>query len=711
MFVDFYERIVSQKFIELVFQDSKSNLRTFTDNITVVVRFMLKDRFEQQKPTKKVRVSKRNMPHSADLEMLKEMSHIPTTKSRTRKRPIQQANPLHIIKAFKLLEYQIISGIKPGSAEWGDLILGQYLENMVVASNSLSALLISVRSQGKREAERSLIHLMSLVCIYRSFKVKAIASDSTITAEYSGDSPLQEVMDEHFTDEKIDKFLSKIIDRSKLGNFDELFIYSGNASSPNGGHSSINYLADVAAVMKDQKLKDSIFGLIEHFKFGSELRKIIDILMVNIDTEYTKDKIHSRLVTFTAPGGKSRIIAVVDWLSQTALSAIHKTQFRLLELIPSDRTFDHKSGLNLFDPKADCYHSVDLSAATDRLPRALQKKMIERIFHKLGMNGASIAQFWESIVDRSYSTKNSLLEKVAPELRYEVGQGMGLFSSWSSMALVHHYIVHELSGCSFENYVLVGDDLLMKNSNEEYIRYFGIMSSIGVRINPSKTLISMDQPHSLEFARNFIIQGHKIQPIPTGSVFAYLDNKIGSMEAFCAFLPIMRHISLVNLIEFLKIKESLLLIDIAYFLIRESVTTYNNVSALLKVFKTNLIISEEHIRNIIKIVSDRYSAPIRLGMNKLTQTLQSQCTITKDSDMDKLSSLALDFSVLKFAGAEIEDYSQTMFDRINDARLIEYDHDHSISTVSKREHRLIKDLLITLETENKNIRAGIKRIK
>lgn len=709
-FLDFYQKIVKQVFIGPFSSEINTLLTDFTDKIEPVVAYMLKERFEQNAPKAKAKPRKRVMPHSSDLQMLKEMTGLSTEPSKKSK-PINQGNPLDIIKGFKLLELQIISGTAPNLSQWSDLDLGRFLDALVNASDSLTTLLISVRNQSKFESERILTQLMSLVCVYRSFKVKAKASDATITAPYSGDKPLKEVISELFTDQRIDAFLDKFLNKSKLGNFDELFIYSGNASSPNGGHSSVNYLADVAAVMADRKLLDAIYGMISHFKFGSEFKKIIDILIVNIDQEYLKGKIHSRLVTFTAPGGKSRIIAVADWVSQTALSAIHKTQFRLLELIPSDRTYDHKAGMNLYDPNASCYHSVDLSAATDRLPRALQARLIERIFLKLGLDGASIARFWEDIVDRDYITQNSLLEKVAPTLRYSVGQGMGLFSSWSSMALVHHYIVHELCGCPFDRYVLVGDDLLMKDSEEAYKKYERIMADIGVRVNPAKTLVSTQKPHNLEFARNFVIMGHRIQPLPLGSVFAWLDGKIGNLEVFCAFTPVMRLISIVNLIDYLKIKDPVLLTDIAYFLVKEAITTYNNAKALLLAFKTNLIITEEQIQKIALIVSKKASQPMRIQLTKLTQALQSQCTIMKESDMEKLGSLALDFSVLKFAGTEIEDYSQTMHDRINDARLIEYDHDFAVSTISRREHRLIKDLLITLEMENKDVRAGLKRIR
>jgi hypothetical protein len=266
------------------------------------------------------------------------------------------------------LEHQVISGTAIPDSELDQYELGQFRTNFRSASNSLQTLLLSVRSLDEKQKERLLMTVLSLVCIYRSFKVKAKASIETITNPYDGTTALESIIEAYFQPHQIDKFLDKFMDKSKLGNFDELFVYSGNASSPNGGHSSINYLADAAAVKGDNRLKEAIFDIIANFKNGHEFRQIMEILMVNVDDDYQKDKIHSRLVTFTAPGGKSRVIAIADWLSQTALSAIHKTQFRLLELIPSDRTFDHKAGLDLYDELAHTYHSVDLSAATDRFP-------------------------------------------------------------------------------------------------------------------------------------------------------------------------------------------------------------------------------------------------------------------------------------------------------------------------------------------------------
>lgn len=52
-------------------------------------------------------------------------------------------------------------------------------------------------------------------------------------------------------------------------------------------------------------------------------------------------------------------------------------------MLPSDCTFDHKKGIELYtledNSKDKNYYSIDLSAATDRMPRILQSKLVEAI--------------------------------------------------------------------------------------------------------------------------------------------------------------------------------------------------------------------------------------------------------------------------------------------------------------------------------------------
>lgn len=67
---------------------------------------------------------------------------------------------------------------------------------------------------------------------------------------------------------------------------------------------------------------------------------------------------------------KVRVIAQLDYFSQTALRPLHSYLFRALKKIPQDRTFDQGGGFQklLSSETKDKFYSVDLTAATDRFP-------------------------------------------------------------------------------------------------------------------------------------------------------------------------------------------------------------------------------------------------------------------------------------------------------------------------------------------------------
>jgi hypothetical protein len=67
--------------------------------------------------------------------------------------------------------------------------------------------------------------------------------------------------------------------------------------------------------------------------------------------------------------GKTRVIAVLDYFSQTALRPFHSYLFRILKRIPQDVTFDQKRMVDLVSTWVNpVFYSVDLTAATDRFP-------------------------------------------------------------------------------------------------------------------------------------------------------------------------------------------------------------------------------------------------------------------------------------------------------------------------------------------------------
>jgi len=72
-----------------------------------------------------------------------------------------------------------------------------------------------------------------------------------------------------------------------------------------------------------------------------------------------------KLSVINDPEGKARIIAILDYWSQTALKPLHEKLFSMLGKIKADCTFNQTSPRTL---KRGPYYSLDLTAATDRFP-------------------------------------------------------------------------------------------------------------------------------------------------------------------------------------------------------------------------------------------------------------------------------------------------------------------------------------------------------
>lgn len=88
-----------------------------------------------------------------------------------------------------------------------------------------------------------------------------------------------------------------------------------------------------------------------------------------------------RLAAISDKEGKSRVVALLDYWSQTALRPVHDYLFGLLRTIPQDVTFDQGSFKDrVRDWESGEWYSVDLSKATDRFPISLIGFVLEGRF-------------------------------------------------------------------------------------------------------------------------------------------------------------------------------------------------------------------------------------------------------------------------------------------------------------------------------------------
>jgi len=208
------------------------------------------------------------------------------------------------------------------------------------------------------------------------------------------------------------------------------------------------------------------------------------------------DKMRSfrKLSYFADKEGKTRVIAICDYLSQTVLRNLHLYLFRVLKKIPQDCTFDQGKFVEQIQ-EWKVFYSVDLSSATDRFPI----QIIETVLR--GHLPPDYVAAWKTIMvgfPFDYLSPNRDLQSVS----YAVGNPMGAYSSWASFAVAHHFIIFTLCkelGIPFKDakYFLLGDDVIIGDSRLGDA-YLAQIRSLGVDVSFAKTHISTT---TLEFAK------------------------------------------------------------------------------------------------------------------------------------------------------------------------------------------------------------------
>lgn len=218
----------------------------------------------------------------------------------------------------------------------------------------------------------------------------------------------------------------------------------------------------------------------------------------------------SRISIVKSPECKSRIIAILDYWSQTVLKPLHDWAFAQLRKFDSDRTFNQNS-INL-KQSVGFFASFDLKSATDRFPVSLQERILAIYINE------ERASAWRSIMtDRDFQKHDS-----SGTVRYAVGQPMGAYSSWAIFSLTHHIVVQyaaHLSGITgqFRDYLLLGDDIMIYNQ-EVATNYESIINRLKVEIQREKSLVSKD---TFEFAKRIFHKGREMTGFPLA---AFVSN-------------------------------------------------------------------------------------------------------------------------------------------------------------------------------------------
>lgn len=303
--------------------------------------------------------------------------------------------------------------------------------------------------------------------------------------------------------------------------------------------------------------------------------------------------------------GKLRVFAIVDCFTQWLLNPLHKVIFLVLRRIPMDGTFDQLRPIHrLIKMRCKQFYSLDLTAATDRLPIEIQKWILTLWIKQIPLFGT----VWSKLlVSRTYSWSappGSDFSKSGPsgQAMYRVGQPMGALSSWAMLALTHHLLVQIAAWSAgynksklYTRYALLGDDLVI---SDKYVAnsYLELMQSIGVGINLSKSILS-PKGLGLEFAKRTFIDGTDVSPIS----FREFSESIqaGNISSWVAF-------SNTYQIPFAKQAR---ILGYGY---RTCVTSFRKMNHALKVLFLTNIAKVDFTTDVLQL---QYKTPIDLNKN------------------------------------------------------------------------------------------------
>nr|QIR30227.1 RNA-dependent RNA polymerase [Plasmopara viticola lesion associated mitovirus 3] len=231
-----------------------------------------------------------------------------------------------------------------------------------------------------------------------------------------------------------------------------------------------------------------------------------------------KNKINTpgKLSLVMDPELKVRVIAIFDYMSQVYLKKIHSGLLHNLKKFKSDRTFTQNPKHN-WKKDSNSFWSMDLSAATDRFPIELQRRLLSLLI------GEKASRGWSNLLSNRIFTDPS-----GQHVKYNTGQPMGAYSSWAAFTLSHHLVVQWCGFVKgfypFTDYIILGDDIVIHNDIvAEY--YKKVMDRLGVDLSEAKTHVSLN---TYEFAKRWLdpIRNVEFSGIPINGIVSNITNPI-----------------------------------------------------------------------------------------------------------------------------------------------------------------------------------------
>jgi hypothetical protein len=333
---------------------------------------------------------------------------------------------------------------------------------------------------GKVEHHRLLLSVWRVI---DAFKLPLDMNTSTIVEGFTGNML------------EIARFLVwlptwSIIKASAKINGEDRFIMS-NRAGPNGPATATAY-KDLSALRQTR-----LYPLVRSMVKNSHRFDLTH------EDGYPGDYYHSRIVFLPDNAGKTRVIAIGDYWSNAALQPLHDKVMKVLRTMRSDVTFRQSCIPNLIKGLGNKLYTSDLTAFTDRLPMFLTEGVVSELC------GTQYGVSWSKVISgRSFTLPNG------KEIRYAVGNPMGLLSSWAVSSLTHHAIKEwcaHLCGVKRYKYLILGDDCLDTNK-EVYNVYLSKMKKFGLEISLGKC--TQSESGNAEFAKRLFTPKNEITGLP-----------------------------------------------------------------------------------------------------------------------------------------------------------------------------------------------------
>jgi len=309
-----------------------------------------------------------------------------------------------------------------------------------------------------------------------------------------------------------------------------------NIATAGGPNGQATWSADLDA--KAILAAPSLFKSMHEFANLSNLSRITAALVACAPTPLELNPGHREVVllgrihSIEEWGGKTRMVAILDYWTQSLLTPLHETVAYFIRRLEQDGTFNQQKIISKVQgwtsDLENKVNSFDLTAATDRIPVSIQVDLLTYLF-----GSDKLPKLWAKIItDREFMDPSGKL------IRYAVGQPMGVKSSFPMLALIHHAIVQlaaiEAKVERYSNYVILGDDNVHNNKAVSE-RYRLLMNSIGVEINNSKSVLqATGMLPAAEICKRVFINGKELTSIPVKALvktvrFGHLSSTLQTL--------------------------------------------------------------------------------------------------------------------------------------------------------------------------------------